>query len=112
MKNISSTIKDLKPNTDVFEKNGRFVKVRLTKTTPPPGSPSFGVLFVVLSASETDKKGKAIVQGDGWRLMPGEVQTIQSDASVDVTEIINGLKEEAVDKVIQAAELQDQFDKI
>ena len=112
MKNITAKLRDINPTDQVFEHEGRYVKVRIVRLVPPPGSPSFGVAFLEVSGSETNSKGRALSHGEGYRIAAAERRTIQYDETVDVATIINAIREETVHKTLNASGIEDQLNQL
>lgn len=100
---------DINPEDRVFKLEGRYVKVRVKALPPPPGAPTFGVAFLIASGSETDKNGRALKQGDGYRIAAPEVHTIQSDGPVDLPSLLQKLRLETAEKTFRAGVLADDL---
>lgn len=65
----------------------RLIKVRVTRTEPPPGAPSFGVFHFAVSGAHCGEDGKAKPRADGvdgFQIAPAHTLTIMSDAPVDL----------------------------
>jgi len=111
MKNITEKLKNINPTDNVFEHDGKFVKVRVLKAPPPPGAPSFGVAFLEISGSETDERGRALPHGDGWRIAAAERRTVQYDEKVDFPALLQSLREDAVVKTLNASAVEAGIDQ-
>jgi len=112
MKDITETLKDIASTDRVFKVDDKFIKVRIVRRDPPPGSPSFGAAFLTISGSETGKDGRALPLGDGYRIAEPVSRTIQSGGNVDVAALIQQYREECVTATLLAAEAQQQFDQL
>jgi hypothetical protein len=112
VKDITEGLVDINPTDRVFEHGGKFVKVRMVKQDPPPGSPSFGVAFIKVSGSETNEEGRAIEHGEGWRIAPAEIRTVLYDQPLQLAELLANMREEVVLQTLQASDLQNQIDQL
>lgn len=112
MKEITKDLQDINETDRVFEHDGKFVKVRMAKQTPPPGSPNFGVAFIRVSGSETNSEGRAIPHGEGWRIAPAEIRTVLYDQPVQLGELLDKIREEVVLQTLAASDLQNQMDEL
>lgn len=112
MKDITETLSDINPTDRVYEHDDKFVKVRVLKVAPPPGSPSFGAAFLSVSGAETGPDGKAIPHGDGWRILAAERATVLYDEAVDFDDLFKTIREEAVLKTLNASAVQAKLDQL
>lgn len=113
MQDITSKLRDINETDRVFKCDGPlYVKVRVVRQAAPPDTPEFGTAVVTVSGSQTDAKGRALSLGDGYRITPAENRVVMSDETVDVQSWLDGLRQECVEKVLQAARQQAQIDEI
>lgn len=112
MQNITDTLQDINPTDQVFEHEGKFVKVRILRVTPPPGSPSFGVAFLQVSGAETGADGKALPHGIGHRIAAAERRTVQYDEKVDFPALLQAIREETVTKTLNASAVEAELDQL
>lgn len=112
MIDVTDSLHEINPTDRVFEVDGRFVKVRMTRETPPPRSPNFGVVFIRVQGSETGPDGRALTHGEGWRIAPAEVRTVMYDQPIQLAELLERIRREVVESTLRAGNLQDQVDNL
>lgn len=80
----------------VYEKDGRFFKVRVVSKSPPPGAPSFGMLCFEISGAHCDADGWTLPHGEnGYQIAPSQSFTVLCDRPVDLAKALEARRLEA-----------------
>ncbi len=98
-RDITAELSDLNNEDTVFRSpSGRTIKVKARRR-----SVGFGLLAVDLSGSECDGQGKAIPDGEGWRIAPVHPFTAQADNPGVVAEDLDRARRRVADEIERIA---------